>query len=305
MKNKKASIGNKIYSLRMAKEMTQEQLASWLCVSPAAVSKWERNLANPDIELLWQMADFFGCSIDELVGRKTIQLDQVGAYEEEKLRLTQIANDLLKCSEISRAKGLLAMESEIPRFKGGSRFLAFAIPYILSLFMRQVEMEQSFRLLENYAAFLPETERTEGRMVVDALKMIFAGERPEIIQELIASYIGVDYREKVRKMDAVLKQSREEILNKYSSKKPYSEATNLLEIFRNCDDFEIQTVLRGTDSDTLAAALYGASGETAVCFLSNLSDRVLYFISEDIEHWSGAEEDILAAQRKILGLLPH
>ena len=52
------------------KGMTQEQLAVMLCVSPAAVSKWERNLANPSIEMLWALADYFECSIDELVGRE-------------------------------------------------------------------------------------------------------------------------------------------------------------------------------------------------------------------------------------------
>ena len=52
------AIGGKIYSLRMAKRMSQEQLAAILNVSPAAVSKWERNLSNPSIEMLWVLADF-------------------------------------------------------------------------------------------------------------------------------------------------------------------------------------------------------------------------------------------------------
>lgn len=53
MEYPKITIGGKIYSLRAAKGMTQEQLAAILCVSPAAVSKWERNIANPNIEMLW------------------------------------------------------------------------------------------------------------------------------------------------------------------------------------------------------------------------------------------------------------
>ena len=35
-------------------------------------------------------------------------------------------------------------------------------------------------------------------------------------------------------------------------------------------------------------------------FMSNLSDRVLYLLSEDLEHWEGSEEDILTAQRTML-----
>ena len=63
------AMGGKIYSLRRAKRMSQEQLAAVLNISPAAVSKWERNLSNPSIEMLWVLADFFECSINELVGR--------------------------------------------------------------------------------------------------------------------------------------------------------------------------------------------------------------------------------------------
>ena len=53
------AMGGKIYSLRMAKRMSQEQLAAVLNISPAAVSKWERNLSKPSIEMLWTLADFF------------------------------------------------------------------------------------------------------------------------------------------------------------------------------------------------------------------------------------------------------
>ena len=46
------AMGGKLYSLRMAKRMTQEQLAEVLSISPAAVSKWERNLSTPGLEML-------------------------------------------------------------------------------------------------------------------------------------------------------------------------------------------------------------------------------------------------------------
>lgn len=75
MKSYGIAMGGKIYSLRVAKRMTQEQLAQELCISPAAVSKWERNQAIPSIEMLWALADFFDCTIDELVGRKGVLLE--------------------------------------------------------------------------------------------------------------------------------------------------------------------------------------------------------------------------------------
>ena len=294
------AMGGKIYSLRMAKRMSQEQLATVLGISPAAVSKWERNLSNPSIEMLWVLADFFECSIDELVGRTLVQVERLGTYDEKKLRLVVIGEDLLKCSEISRAEGLLAMETYIPKLKGGSRFLAFAIPYIMNFFMDQIALDDAFQLLENYVTTLPEGERQEGNMIAAALRKIFAGESPKILQELIASYIGMDYSEKNGIMSEMLKYTRQEILDQYNGKKPYSDNTDLLEEFVHVGDFEIQLILRDLDTVTLTSALTGASGEVARAFLANLSDRLLYFIHEDMKQWNGTEEDILAAQKKVL-----
>lgn len=109
-------------------------------------------------------------------------------YEDKKLRLALIGDDLLKCSEISRAEGLLAMQKAAPQLKGGSRFLTFAISYIINLFTERTEFEDSFALLENHVNSLPAEEQTEGRMVAAALKKIFAGESPENIQETVSYY---------------------------------------------------------------------------------------------------------------------
>lgn len=243
------SMGGKLYSLRMAKRMSQEQLAAVLGISPAAVSKWERNLSKPSIELL------------------------------------------------------LALESCISSFKGGSRFLAFAIPYVLDLFMKQLGPDEIFHFLGNYAAALPEGERTEGEMIVAALRKIFFGESTEIVRELIASFIGMEYREKnTGKMREVLQYTREEILEQYQGKKCYSKQTDLLEEFADLGEFEIRLILRSIDNVTLTAALAGASGKVVKAFLSNLSERMLYFIHEDMIQWNGVEEDILEAQKKVLEL---
>ncbi len=296
------AMGGKIYSLRMAKRMSQEQLGAVLNISPAAVSKWERNLSKPSIEMLWALADLFQCSIDELVGRTTGQIEALGIYDAQKFRLALIGEDLLKCSEISRQQGLLSMEACIPDLKGESRFLAFAIPYILYLFMRQVELPAVFQLLENYVVTLPQAEREEGRMIAAVLRQIFAGEAPEMIQELISSFIGIDYRERKTNMSELLKYTRQEILDHYRDKKLYSEHTDLLESFAQIGDFEIQLILRDSDNATLTAALTGASGRVVQAFLKNLSDRMLYFIHEDMKQWNGTEEEILTAQEKLLEL---
>ena len=62
------NIGTNIKRLRLEKGLTQEQLAELLCVSTAAVSKWESKNTYPDITLLFPLASIFGVTIDELMG---------------------------------------------------------------------------------------------------------------------------------------------------------------------------------------------------------------------------------------------
>lgn len=60
------NIGNKIKILRKQRGITQEQLADSIGVSFQAVSKWENNIALPDITLAPILASYFGVSMDEL-----------------------------------------------------------------------------------------------------------------------------------------------------------------------------------------------------------------------------------------------
>ena len=302
MEHHRAAIGGKIYSLRVAKGMTQEQLAAILCVSPAAVSKWERNIANPGIEILWELADYFECSIDELVGREEKRLAKVGIYNDEKLRLVEVAEELLMCSEISRKEGLLALDERRRSYKGESKFLPFAIHFFLQSFLKQMDNELIFRLLENYVTTLPIEEQQEGTMIVRVLEKIASGAHPELLREIIASYVGVGYWEKLEdvRRGEQGKQTRDEIIGKYKDKKKFSEKTDLLERFETVGDFEIRVVLRSLENETLVSALNGASGSVVVKFLMNLSDRLLYFVSEDIDRWNGTEEEIVKAQRRVL-----
>ena len=60
-----------ISSLRKQKEMTQEQVAGQLGISPQAISKWESKRSCPDIGLLPQIARMFDTTIDGLFGIQT------------------------------------------------------------------------------------------------------------------------------------------------------------------------------------------------------------------------------------------
>lgn len=55
--------------MRIEANLSQAKLAEILRVSPQAVSKWERGVALPDIDLLIPLADVFSLTLDELFKR--------------------------------------------------------------------------------------------------------------------------------------------------------------------------------------------------------------------------------------------
>ncbi|MEL7659352.1 helix-turn-helix transcriptional regulator [Acetobacterium wieringae] len=65
---KEINIGKIILTKRREKGLTQEDLASYMGVSKASVSKWETGQSYPDITLLPQLGAYFNISIDELMG---------------------------------------------------------------------------------------------------------------------------------------------------------------------------------------------------------------------------------------------
>ncbi|MGG0655291.1 helix-turn-helix domain-containing protein [Rummeliibacillus pycnus] len=67
---KELQFANTISSLRKQKGITQDQVAAYVGVSKAAVSKWETGLSYPDILLLPKLATYYNLSIDELLGYK-------------------------------------------------------------------------------------------------------------------------------------------------------------------------------------------------------------------------------------------
>ena len=62
------NLSSNLVRLRREKKITQEELADFIGVTKASVSKWENRQSMPDILLLPQLASYFGVTIDELMG---------------------------------------------------------------------------------------------------------------------------------------------------------------------------------------------------------------------------------------------
>ena len=58
--------------LRESEKLKQSELAQKLGVTQRKVSYWETGKIEPNLEDLWKLADLFGVSVDELIGRTPI-----------------------------------------------------------------------------------------------------------------------------------------------------------------------------------------------------------------------------------------
>lgn len=62
--------GARIAALRKSKDMTQDELAQRLGITGQAVSKWENNLAYPDITIIPTLCTIFEVSLDDIFGKE-------------------------------------------------------------------------------------------------------------------------------------------------------------------------------------------------------------------------------------------
>ena len=85
---KEIMVGKVIARLRKEKDITQEELASYLGVSKPAVSKWESLQSYPDITMLPILATYFDVTIDELLGYEP-QMDKK-EIRKQYMRLSEV-----------------------------------------------------------------------------------------------------------------------------------------------------------------------------------------------------------------------
>lgn len=83
-------LSENLKKFRISKNLTQEDIAEFLNITPQSVSKWERGESYPDITCLPALANIFETSIDALIGMDIIRSEQTQynihktAYEFQK-----------------------------------------------------------------------------------------------------------------------------------------------------------------------------------------------------------------------------
>lgn len=93
------TIGKNIKEKRMALGITQSVLAARIGVKASLVWTWENDYSRPNIFNIWNLADFFGCTIDELCGRGETQ--NTGEWVMQKKKPGKITPEAV-CSNCGR-----------------------------------------------------------------------------------------------------------------------------------------------------------------------------------------------------------
>ena len=99
----KKTLGMMISSFRKEKGMTQIELAEKMGVTDKAVSKWERDLACPDVSTLPKLAEIFDVSVDGLMQCKA------ESQNEKEKDFTSMIHMIMKAVALAMGVGVVVL----------------------------------------------------------------------------------------------------------------------------------------------------------------------------------------------------
>ena len=97
-------MGEFIFSMRKAKNMTQKELAEKLNVTDKAVSKWERGLGYPDITILPSLSEALGATMGDLLKGEITTAETLQESTADEI----ISNTLQYAGEVRRHRKFTA-----------------------------------------------------------------------------------------------------------------------------------------------------------------------------------------------------
>lgn len=131
------NIGERIYDLRTAKNLSQGDLAELVGVSRQSISKWENSSAVPDLEKIVKLSEIFEVSLDKLVkGDETAEnmgskptetaekVEYIQVVHKQPMEGRKIAGIILFCMAFLVAFGILFATGSL----GG---IFYAFPFII------------------------------------------------------------------------------------------------------------------------------------------------------------------------------
>ena len=85
-----------INDIRMRRNLSQAQVAKALGVSSVVYSRYESGTRQPSIDIILQLADILGVTVDYLLGRQDIEDSTLSDYEVSLLMASRKADERAK-----------------------------------------------------------------------------------------------------------------------------------------------------------------------------------------------------------------
>ena len=168
---------NNIRDYRKKANLTQEQLAEAMGVTGASVSKWENGQSAPDLGLLTELADFFGISVDALLGHRV--------REDRLVELEHQVEELVKQGNLEEACTLA--EQILRNYPNSYSAVEHMAHHYYMMFMHTHEkrhMERAIELTRRLFALLngPEDKRRIGLYTSIANQYELLGELGQAVE---------------------------------------------------------------------------------------------------------------------------
>jgi len=172
------NIGKNLKELRRARDLTQEDLADILGVTYQAVSKWERGEGYPDITMLPTIANYFGVSLDELVGMEHLRSNNL---REEYLRQYEEYSSRREMAEI-----IALLRKALEHFPNDDWFLGALAAHLDNFGETEEEeqrnLEESIAISERLIANSKDTDTVQIVSANICWALLRAGRREEAVR---------------------------------------------------------------------------------------------------------------------------
>ena len=115
------NIGEKLYELRKAKNLSQEEVADKLNVTRQTVSKWETNQSMPDLDKVVPLCELFEITTEELLTGKTVN-------DNNRAKVKEIKEERVLTRQEIRRKSAEVVSMSVFIYIVAIAFIAVAIP---------------------------------------------------------------------------------------------------------------------------------------------------------------------------------
>jgi len=98
------SFGHNLAKLRMEKGICQKEVAAYMNVTIATISNYETDRHFPDAEALCKLADYYGVTVDYMLGRTSFRYDpqQLSRSFTKNYTVSDLINTSLELSPKNR-----------------------------------------------------------------------------------------------------------------------------------------------------------------------------------------------------------